>query len=113
LDLTSIRIYQARLHLGISCATASNSSLLAGTSPVWTAIIVAASGQVKITGLQVPGVLLWFAGLAVVVAARISAVVFTGRSFQGDVLMVLAAVTSAPWCVVAVKLLERYSAPGS
>jgi drug/metabolite transporter (DMT)-like permease len=108
--LTGIGAYQALFHLGISYTSASNSSLLAGTSPIWTALIAVGWRQERIVPLQIVGILLSFAGLALVITAGKPEMVVSWQTVRGDVLTLLAAVATASGAVLVVDLLQRYPA---
>jgi drug/metabolite transporter (DMT)-like permease len=108
--LIGIGVYQVLFHLGISYTSASNSSLLAGTSPIWTALIAARWHQERIVPLQIVGILLSFAGLTLVIAAGNPEMGVSWQTVRGDVLTLLAAVASASGAVLVVDLLQRYPA---
>jgi drug/metabolite transporter (DMT)-like permease len=108
--LIGIGVYQALFHLGISRTSASNSSLLAGTSPVWTALIAAGCHEERIVPLQIVGILLSLAGLTLVIAAGTSGLGVSRQTIRGDVLTLLAAMSTASGAVLVVGLLQRYPA---
>jgi drug/metabolite transporter (DMT)-like permease len=108
--LIGIGVYQVLFHQGISYTSASNSSLLAGTSPIWTVLIAARWHQERIVPLQIVGILLSFAGLTLVIAAGNTDMGVSWQTVRGDVLTLLAAVASASGAVLVVDILERYPA---
>lgn len=110
MGLVGIGVYQVLFHVGLSYTTASNSSVLCATSPIWTAMIAAASRQEKITAAQIAGILISFAGVALVIAGGNGSLTLSGHGIWGDVLTAIGAIVSALGAVVSVRLLKRYSA---
>lgn len=107
--LAQIGVYQIFFSVGLNYTTASNSSLLLGTVPIWTAVVAAASRQETITPAQVVGILLAFAGLAVVITARNGGLALAWGNFRGDILTVIAAILTAVAAVISKRPLQRYS----
>lgn len=107
--LTAIGVYQIFWSLGLKYTTASNSSLLIGTGPIWTAIIAATSRQERISALQVVGILLSFAGVALIIGAGNSNLALTWENLRGDALTMVAAVLTASSAVISRRPLQRYS----
>ena len=110
LGLVSIGIYQVLFHVGLSYTTASNSSLLCATSPIWTAMIAAASRQERITAAQITGIALSFVGLVLVITGGKDGPALSQHGIWGDALTTLGAAVSALGAVISVPLLRRYSA---
>ena len=109
LGLTAIGVYQIFFILGLHYTTASNSSLLIGTAPIWTAIIAIASRQERITSLQVMGVVLACGGVALVVSGGGGSLSLTWESLRGDILTIIAAILTASGAVISKRPLQRYS----
>ncbi len=107
--LAQIGVYQIFFSVGLDHTTASNSSLLLGTVPIWTAVVAAASRQETITPPQVVGILLAFSGLAVVITARNGSLALAWGNFRGDILTVIAAILTAVAAVISKRPLQRYS----
>jgi drug/metabolite transporter (DMT)-like permease len=107
--LIQVGVYQIFFSLGLHHTTASNASLLDGTVPVWTAIIAAASRQERIAPLQVVGILLSFAGLALVITAGNGGLALTWENFRGDILIVIASILTALSAIISKRPLQRYS----
>ncbi len=107
--LAQIGVYQIFFSVGLYYTTASNSALLLGTAPMWTAIIAVAARQERISPLQVVGILLSFTGLALVIAAGNGNLALTWENFRGDILTLIAAVLTASAAVVAKRPLQSYS----
>ncbi len=108
--LAQIGVYQIFFSVGLYYTTASNSALLLGTAPMWTAIIAVASRQERIAPLQVVGILLSFTGLALVIAAGNGNLALTWENFRGDILTLIAAVLTASAAVISKRPLRSYSA---
>jgi len=107
--LTAIGAYQIFFMLGLHYTTASNTSLLIGTAPIWTAIIAAASRQERITPLQIVGILLSFGGLVLILNGGGGALALTWENSRGDILAVIAAALTASSAVISKRPLRRYS----
>jgi len=109
-SLFEVRAYQIFFTVGLQYTTASNSSLLLGTIPVWTAIIATAWRQERIARFQLLGILLSFAGSAVVIATGNGNLSLAWESFRGDILTVMTAILAAAAAVMSKPLLQHYSA---
>jgi len=109
LGLTAIGVYQIFFILGLHYTTASNSSLLIGTAPIWTTIIAIASRQERITSLQGVGVVVAFGGVALVVNGGGGNLSLTWESLRGDILTIIAAILTASGAVISKRPLQRYS----
>jgi drug/metabolite transporter (DMT)-like permease len=107
--LTAVGVYQIFFTFALHYTTASNTSLLIGTAPIWTAIIAAASRQERITPVQIAGILLSFAGLALVIMAGNGSLALTWENLRGDVLAIIASVLTASSAVISKRPLQRYS----
>lgn len=109
LGFTAIGVYQILFMVGLQHTTASNSSLLIATAPIWTAIIAAASRQERIAALQVVGILLSFAGAALVIYTGTGDPPLGWENSRGDLLTLIAAMLWASGAVIAKRPLRRYS----
>jgi drug/metabolite transporter (DMT)-like permease len=108
--LTAVGVYQVFFTVGLEYTTASNSSLMLGTIPVWTAMFAAASGQERIVPLQVVGLLLSFVGVALTIGGGGDGFELVWSNVRGDALTLVAAALSGASTVLAKRLLSRYSA---
>jgi drug/metabolite transporter (DMT)-like permease len=108
--LTAIGVYQIFFSTGLKYTTASNSSLLIGTAPIWTAIMAAASRQERITAVQAVGILLSFVGVAIFLKAGSGNLSLDWDSLRGDLLTMVAAVLTATSAILSKRPLQRYSA---
>ncbi len=107
--LTGIGVYQIFFMVGLNLTTASNSSLLLATAPVWTAIVAFASRQERVSPLQVVGILLSFAGVGFIIKAGGGELAVSWQNFRGDILTVIAAILTAAAAVISRRPLRRYS----
>lgn len=108
--LTAIGIYQVFFTVGLKYTTASNSSLMLGTIPAWTAMFAVASGQERIAPWQVVGLLLSFVGVALTIGGSGDGFQLARDTVRGDALTLVAAALSAASTVLSRRLLSRYSA---
>jgi len=102
--LSGIGIYQICFTLGLNYTTASNSSLIIATSPIFAALFAWLLGEEPITPRQIAGILLSFVGVTLIVRAG-----FTWENLRGDALTLIAAISYAFSAVIAKRPLERYS----
>jgi len=120
LGLLGNSLYQVLFIVGIDFTSPANSSLILATVPVTVALIGAALRIEKLTALAWIGIVLSFAGIALVVlgnqagAARIAqsgvASSQSASSLFGDALILLAAMVWALYTTLSAPLLRRYSA---
>jgi drug/metabolite transporter (DMT)-like permease len=107
--LSGIGIYQICFTLGLNYTTASNSSLIIATSPVFAALFARLLGEEAITPRQIVGILLSLVGVTIIVRAGSEGLAFTWENLRGDALTLMAAVFNAFSAVIAKRPLERYS----
>jgi drug/metabolite transporter (DMT)-like permease len=107
--LTAVGVYQVFFTVGLKYTTASNSSLMLATIPVWTAIFAAMSGQERIAPLQVVGLVLSFVGVALTIRGGGGGFQLSRDSLLGDGMTLVAAALSAMSAVLSRRLLVRYS----
>jgi drug/metabolite transporter (DMT)-like permease len=105
-------VYQALFITGIDHTSPANSALIAATTPVIVALIGAALRVERLGLMTWIGVVLSFAGIAVVVFGNASSASGgTGTSsLVGDLLILAAAVVWAVYTLLVASLLRRYSA---
>jgi drug/metabolite transporter (DMT)-like permease len=108
--LTAVGIYQVFWTVGLQYTTASNSSLMLATIPAWTAMFAAASGQERIAPLQIVGLCLSFAGVALTIRGGGAGFQLAWDSVRGDAMTLVAAALSGASAVLSRRLLARYSA---
>ena len=109
-------VYQVCFIVGLDWTFAGNASLLLATVPVWTVILSAAYGHER------PGPWVWFGvsatfvGMILVILGGSTELALGGETLRGDLLMVVAAATSAMYPTSAnwrrVSIIS-FSSPGS
>ena len=106
--LLGVTLQQVLFVLGLSAATASSTSILFATTPLWTALIA------MVVGLERPGRRTWvtlvFGIVGVALVVRGSAAPGGDGSLVGDLLVLASALAWASYSVIVVPLLGRYSA---
>lgn len=105
-------VYQALFITGIDHTSPANSALIAAATPVIVALIGAALRVERLGMLAWIGVVMSFAGIAVVVLGNAS--VASGgpgaSSLVGDLFILMAAIVWAVYTLLVASLLRRYSA---
>jgi drug/metabolite transporter (DMT)-like permease len=109
LGLVGNALYQILFIEGIAHTTASNSSLLLATSPIWVTLLSALLRQDRITPTVAAGVGLSFAGIILIVGMEGSGVSLAGASLPGNVLSLAAGFCWASYTLMCRPLLRRYS----
>lgn len=109
MGLSGIGIYQICFTLGLNYTTASNSSLIIATSPIFAAFFAWLLGEESITPRQIVGILLSFVGVTLIVKAGSERLALTWENLRGDALTLIAAVLNAFSAVIAKRPLERHS----
>jgi drug/metabolite transporter (DMT)-like permease len=93
---------------GLSLTTATNTSLLAVTIPVFAILVSAAIGADKLTWLKTFGVVLACAGVVYLIdPARAS---FSAATTQGDVLIILNCLSYGIYVAVSKRIITHYGA---
>jgi drug/metabolite transporter (DMT)-like permease len=101
--------YQLLFILGVARTTAGNASLLLATSPAWTVMLSAMTGQERISRAVWGGVAATLVGMALVVAGG-AGLEFQRSTLDGDLLMMLAAIAWAAYTVGSRPLVQKYGA---
>lgn len=109
LGLVGNTFFQVFFIEGIARTTASNSSLLLATSPIWVTSLSALFRQDRITPTVAAGVGLSFAGIVLIVGLGGPGVSFVGASLPGNLLSLIAALCWAGYTTLSRPLLSRYS----
>ncbi len=103
-----VTLQQVLFVLGLAAGTASSTSILFATTPLWTALIA------MVVGLERPGRRTWvtlaFGIVGVALVVRGSPVPGGDGSLVGDLLILASALAWASYSVIVVPLLGRYSA---
>jgi drug/metabolite transporter (DMT)-like permease len=103
-----VTLQQVLFVLGLAAGTASSTSILFATTPLWTALIA------MVVGLERPGRRTWvtlaFGIVGVALVVRGSPVPGGDGSLVGDLLILASALAWASYSVIITPLLGRYSA---
>jgi drug/metabolite transporter (DMT)-like permease len=110
LGFLGITLYSILFMYGLKLTTAANSALLISLSPLFGALISAASGKERLTPRIVSGLVLATAGVVLVIRSHHGGVGFSSSDVAGDLLTLCAALTWALYTITAKPLLEKYSA---
>jgi drug/metabolite transporter (DMT)-like permease len=108
LGLIGNTLYQLFFQIGLSLTSATHTALMLATAPIWIALIESFRGHERMSRAAWGGILLSFAGIALVLAGR-GAQALDG-AILGDVLVLLSAVCWAIYTLGAKPVLAQYSA---
>jgi drug/metabolite transporter (DMT)-like permease len=108
LGLIGNTLYQFLFQIGLSLTSATHTALLLATVPIWLALIGTVRGTEKPSRAAWVGVLISFAGIALVLTGRGSAPL--PMMVVGDLLVLASAFCWAIYTLGAQPLLARYSA---
>jgi drug/metabolite transporter (DMT)-like permease len=95
--------------IGLSLTTASNSALLMATSPIFVLIGSSLFLRAEVTFRTGVGILISFVGVFLVIRGDWKGRVMRSETFQGDLIIIAAAVFWALFTVLAKKLLKEHS----
>jgi drug/metabolite transporter (DMT)-like permease len=110
LGLFGITIYQIFFIRAISLTSASTTSIIMATTPVFIALLSSAVGQERISWAGWLGIGISFAGFILVVYNQNGGFAFTWQGIQGAVLILLSNLSWAAYTVISKPLLNRASA---
>ena len=99
--------YQILWSVGIQTISAGDSALLIATTPVFTAVLAAATGADTLSPLRLAGAMLSFLGVAIVIGSGPG--FDLGASLVGDVLTLGAAMCWAIYTSFGANVLRRHS----
>jgi drug/metabolite transporter (DMT)-like permease len=102
-------LYQIVFIRGVSLTSASNTSLILSTSPIFVALLSAVLRIERIHWAAWLGILVSFGGLYLVIAGRAGGLDLAAGHFQGDLLIFAGAVFWASYTVFSKPFLERMS----
>ncbi|MEP7200572.1 MAG: DMT family transporter [Chloroflexota bacterium] len=108
LGIVGNTLYQLPFILAIKLSTASNTSLIVATGPIWIALLSALLKLDRLTWRSWLGIALSFVGLYVIITAN-GNVVLGSQTLFGDLLMLGGAIAWAIYTVLARPLLRKYS----
>jgi len=107
LGIIGFGCYQVLWSVGIQTISAGDSALLIATTPVWTAVLAAASGSDTLSPTRLAGAVLSFVGVAIVIGSGPG--FDLGTSLIGDVLTLTAALCWAIYTAFGANVLRRHS----
>ena len=103
-------VYQMLFIFGIDATSAGNASLVLATIPIWTIVLSTVLFQKQHTITTWIAVLAGLGGMVLVISGSSSATNFSDGFFQGDLVLVAAAITWALYTVGAQDMIIRYGA---
>jgi drug/metabolite transporter (DMT)-like permease len=109
LGLIGNTAYQLFFINGIAFTTATNSSLIIATTPIFIVLFGAALHVEKITSRIMQGVILSFAGIIMIILGSGKALSFTDQSWIGDLLTVANPICWGSYTVLSKPMLKEYS----
>ena len=109
LGLIGNTAYQLFFINGIALTTATNSSLIIATTPIFIVLFSAALHVEKITSRIVQGVILSFVGIVMIILGSGKALSFTDQSWIGDLLTVANPICWGSYTVLSKPMLKEYS----
>ncbi len=108
LSIIGHTIYQLLFIKGINYTTASNTSIILGTSPIVISIFSSYFKHEKIKPLGWLGIFLGFIGLYIVIRGK-GDPHLSSRTLKGDILLAIAVILWAYYSVSSKPLLKKYS----
>jgi drug/metabolite transporter (DMT)-like permease len=102
-------IYQMFFINGLSRTTASNTSLLLATMPIFVALIAHVTHLERLRPLAWGGVFISFLGIVLLIGKSPDALMAGGAGLLGDLFVLVASVLWAAYSIVSKPLLARYS----
>jgi len=109
LGLIGNTAYQLFFINGIVFTTATNSSLIIATTPIFIVLFGAALHVEKITSRIVQGVILSFAGILLIILGSGKPLSFTEQSWIGDLLTIANPICWSGYTVLSKPMLKEYS----
>jgi drug/metabolite transporter (DMT)-like permease len=105
-----IALYNIFFMYGLKYTTAANSALLISLSPLFGALISAASGKERLTARIIAGLALATVGVMLIIRSHHGELSFSSSQVAGDLLTLCATLTWALYTISAKPLLAKYSA---
>ena len=109
LGLIGNLIYQWLFIVGINLTFAANAAVMLGTIPIWVALSSHLFSIEMMNRFKTIGVVLAFAGLAVIIVFGENPISFGSDTFLGDITIISAAVIWALYTLYSKKHLTRYT----
>jgi drug/metabolite transporter (DMT)-like permease len=103
-------VYQVMFIFGLDLTRAGNASLMLAMSPVFITLISVAARQERVGWVAWAGVVVSFAGVALVVRGGAQAFAFGADTVRGDLLVLAAAAGWSAYTVGSAPLVRRYGA---
>jgi drug/metabolite transporter (DMT)-like permease len=110
LGFIGITLYNLFFMYGLKYTTAANSALLISLSPLFAAVIQAASGKEHLSGRIITGLVLSSLGVFFIIRSHQGEPFFSSARVGGDLLTLCATFSWAFYTMWAQPLLEKYSA---
>jgi drug/metabolite transporter (DMT)-like permease len=110
LGFIGITLYNLFFMYGLKYTTAANSALLISLSPLFAAVIQAASGKERLSGRIAAGLVLSSLGVFFIIRSHQGEPFFSSARVGGDLLTLCATFSWAFYTIWAQPLLEKYSA---
>lgn len=107
-SLFGVVVNQLLFFKGLSLTTATNTSLLAVTIPVFAIFVSSLIGNDRLTGRKIFGVTLAAAGVVYLIDPRSAS--FSSQTTQGDILIILNCFSYAAYVAASKKLITLYGA---
>jgi drug/metabolite transporter (DMT)-like permease len=107
--IIGIGLYQMLFTLGLHYTTASNSSLLIATGPIFTLLFAVLFREERIVPLQIVGILVSFLGVAMIVGAQSGGLTLSAEGLKGDLFTLTCAAINGLCAVISKRPLERHS----
>lgn len=108
--IIGIGFYQILFTLGIYYTTASNSSLLLATGPIFTLLFAVLFQEERITPLQIVGIFVSFVGVAMIVSVQSGGLTLSMANLRGDLFLLTCAAINGLCAVISKRPLKRHSA---
>jgi drug/metabolite transporter (DMT)-like permease len=109
IGITGNALYQIAFIHGVSLTTASNTSLILSTSPVFVALLGSLLRIERIHWAAWLGILVSFTGLYMVIAAQDGGIRFSSANIRGDLFIFFGTILWAAYTVFSKPFLERLS----
>jgi len=103
-------VFPVTFNIGLRFTEASRGALMLATTPIWSVWLARAARRERLVFRQVAGILITFAGVAMVLTERGLNWQGTSLALVGDGFMLLTAFCGALYGVLAQRMLARYSA---
>lgn len=109
LSIIGHTIYQLLFIKGVDLTTASNTSIILGTSPIIISLLSSYFKHEKIKPIGWLGILFGFIGLFIVIKGKEEGIYVSSRTLKGDLLLALAVILWSYYSVSSKLLLKIYS----